>query len=243
MKRETKEDLKQDEVRSIFEHGVEWLVKHRDEARIGGVVVIVLAAGIGALSYFQSNRAKEATGALEQAMSTWAAPVAAVAPGAEKPTGLTFGTSEAKYKASLQEFEGVERRFGSRLEGRRAAYYVALCQVELGMHAEAEKGLVALKSQRAGLESDLAQLALAGLYRKMGQTEKAIELFRQISTDPQARVPRDAALAGLAATFEDAKKPAEALASYKQLVEEYPSSPYASDARRRSEYLATAVKS
>ncbi len=162
MKRETKEDLKQDEVRSFLEHGIEWLMKHRDEARIGGVVVLVLAAGILALSYFQTRRANEASVALEQAMTTWAAPVSPTPAGGEKPASQTFETSEAKYKAALQAFEGLARRFGSRPEGRRGAYYAALCQVELGMHAEAEKALSALKAQRSGIESDLAQLALGG---------------------------------------------------------------------------------
>jgi hypothetical protein len=243
LKKETREDLKQDEVRSFFEHAMEWLATNRDQVRLGGIVVLVLAAGVGALYYFQATRSAEAALALERAMGTWSAPVVAAGSAEEKPAGPTFETEEAKYKAALSAFDGAARRFGSRVEGKRASYYAALCQIELRMYAEAEKTLTSLKSDRSGLESDLASLALAGLHRKKGETDKAIEIFRQMSTDPEARVPRDAALAGLAGSFEDAKKLPEALASYKQLVEEYPASPYAADARRRSEYLATAGKS
>ena len=51
-------------------------------------------------------------------------------------------------------------------------------------------------------------------------------------------MPRDYALLSAAQTLEDAKRYAEARAAYRQLVEEFPASVYAAEARTRADYLA-----
>ena len=115
MKKELKEQIKQDELASGLEQAASWLVAHRDEVRIGAGVVVVLLAAAGAFAYFQGQRAREADRAFRDALTTFEAPVAAeIAPGAERPSGQLFATSEDKYKTAAAAFEGVERRFGSR---------------------------------------------------------------------------------------------------------------------------------
>jgi outer membrane protein assembly factor BamD (BamD/ComL family) len=44
---------------------------------------------------------------------------------------------------------------------------------------------------------------------------------------------------GLASAQEEAKKPVDARASYERLLEEYPASVYAPEARRRAEFLGS----
>ena len=238
MKKELKEQIKQDELASGLEQAASWLVAHRDEVRIGAGVVVVLLAAAGAFAYFQGQRAREADRAFRDALTTFEAPVAAeIAPGAERPSGQLFATSEDKYKTAAAAFEGVERRFGSSVTGLRAKYYAALSRMELGQQAEAEKALKEIQARGAGLEPDLARLALAGLYRRGGQIDKAVEAYRALATNPSASVPRDFALLGAAQSLEDAKRWAEARAAYRQLVEEFPASVYAAEARSRAEYL------
>ncbi|MFI5184885.1 MAG: tetratricopeptide repeat protein [Vicinamibacteria bacterium] len=48
---------------------------------------------------------------------------------------------------------------------------------------------------------------------------------------------------GLAATLEEARRSEEARAAYRRLVDEYPESVYAADARRRVDFLTTAKES
>jgi hypothetical protein len=240
LKKELKDQIKQDELASGLEQAASWLTAHRDEVRIGAGVVAVLLAAAGALAYFQGQRAREADRAFRDALTTFEAPVAAeLAPGAERPPGQLFATAEDKYKTAAAAFEGVERRFGSSATGRRAKYYAALSRAELGQPAEAEKALKEIQAQGAGLEPDLARLALAGLYRRTGQIDKAIEGYRAVATNPAASVPRDFALLSVAQSLEDAKRWAEARAAYRQLAEEFPASVYASEARARAEHLQT----
>lgn len=240
MKKELKEQIKQDELASGLEQAMAWLGAHRDEVRIGaGVLVVLLAAG-GAFAYFQGQRAREADRAFRDALAVFEAPVAAEAPlGADKPGGQVFATAEDKYKTAAAAFEGVDRRFGSSSVGLRARYYAALSRIELGQYDEAEKALKELQGRGSGLEPELARVALAGLYRRSGKVDQAVEAYRGLATNPAANVPRDFALLSAAQALEDAKRWAEARAAYRQLVEDFPASVYATEARQRAEFLQT----
>ena len=238
MKKELREEIKQDEFASGLEKSLEWVAAHRDEVRIGAGVLVVLLAAAGAVGYFQGQRAREADQAFRDALTTFAAPVASeIAAGADRPAGQVFATAEEKYKTAAAAFEGVERRFGSSKTGLRAKYYAALSRVELAQYPEAEKALKEVQAQGAGLDAELARVALANLYRRSGQVDKAVEAYRGLATNPAANVPRDFALLSAAQTLEDAKRWAEARAAYRQVFEEFPASVYASEARTRAEYL------
>jgi hypothetical protein len=238
LKKELREEIKQDEFASGLEKALAWVGAHRDEVRIGAGVVVVLLAAAGAVGYFQGQRAREADQAFRDALTTFEAPVASeLAAGADRPVGQVFATAEEKYKTAAAAFEGVERRFGSSKTGRRAKFYAALSRVELAQYPEAEKALKEVQSQGAGLDAELARVALANLYRRSGQVDKAVEAYRGLATNPAANVPRDFALLSAAQTLEDAQRWAEARAAYRQVFEEFPASVYASEARTRAEYL------
>ncbi len=238
MKKELREEIKQDEFASGLEKSIEWVTAHKDELRIGAGVALVLLAAAGAVVYFQGQRAREADRAFRDALTTFEAPVASeLAPGATRPAGQVFATAEEKYKTAAAAFEGIERRFGSSKTALRAKYFAALSRIELGQYPEAEKALHEVQSKGTGLEPELARVALANLYRRSGQTDKAVEAYRGLATNPSANMPRDFALLSAAQTLEDAKRWADARSAYRQVFEEFPASVYASDARARAEYL------
>lgn len=243
MKKELRDQIKQDELVSGMEQAASWVSAHRDELRIGAVVVVVLLAAIGAVGYFQGQRAREADRAFQEALTTYEAPVTAELPsGSERPTGQVFATSEDKFKTVAAAFEGVARRFGSSKVGQRAGYYAAVSRIELGQYAEAEKTLKELQSKGAGLEPELARLALADLLRRKGEVDKAVEAYRGLATNPSASIPRDYALMAAAQVLEDAKRLGDARAAYRQVYEEFPASVYAQEARRKADYLQSAVQ-
>ncbi len=238
MKKELKDQLKEDELTSGLEHAAAWASRHRDEIRIGVLVFVVLAGAVLALWYFRDQRIREADRALREALTTFESPVASELPqGGERPAGQVFTNAEEKYKTAAAAFEGVERRYASSVAGLRAKYFAALARVELGQYAEAEKALKEIQSRGAGLEPDLARLALADVYRRSGQVDKAVEAYRAFASNPSASMPRDHALLSAAQTLEDARRFPEARATYRQLTEEFPASVFAPEARTRSEYL------
>jgi hypothetical protein len=238
LKKELREEIKQDEFRSGLETAIQWVTTHKDEVRIGAGVAVVLLAAVGAVTYFQSQRSREADRAFQDALATFEAPVASdLAPGAPRPAGQVFATAEEKYKTAAAAFEGVERRFGSSNLALRAGYFAALSRIQLGQYPEAEKALQEVESKGTGLDQDLARIALANLYRRSGQTDKAVEAYRRLAADPSSNMPRDFALMSAAQTLDDAKRWADARATYRQVYEEFPASVYAAEARARAEYL------
>lgn len=243
MKRQLKKQIKQDELLTGFEQALRFLAAHREEARVTGIVVVVVGALAGGLLYLQARRTREARQALAEALEVYHAPVQAeLPPGSPTPAGSVYATPQEKLAKAAAAFDGVERKFGSQPAGLTAAYYAALCRLELGSAAEAEKALASLAARHDAdrLEPALARLALADLYRRTGQVEKAVDAYRRASEDASLPLPRDHALMSLAALLEEVGRLADARLAYQRLVAEFPGSVYAADARSRAEYLATA---
>jgi len=243
MKREFKRQIKQDELVSGVQQASRWTATHGSEVKVTAAVVAVVAlAAFGVTSYLGHQRS-EAERAFSAALETFHSPVAAEQPeGFEPPPGPVVATSAEKNRKAAAEFDEVARKFGSLDTGRRARYYAALSRMELGEYDAAEKPLAELAAQRDGaLDSSLARLALADLHRRRGQLDKAIEDYRHLIDDSSFVLPRDHVLLELASTLETAKRPAEAGAAYRRIVEEFPGSVYAPEARRRADYLAGAT--
>ena len=98
-------------------------------------------------------------------------------------------------------------------------------------------GLPEEVGDRAAIETGLARLALADLFRQTGRFDQAITSYQQLADEPDASVPRDHALMALSGTLEDAKRLPEAGAAYRRVADEFPQSPYAAEARQRAEFL------
>jgi tetratricopeptide (TPR) repeat protein len=238
LKKNFKKQMKQDELVTGFERLRLLSVTHADEVKIGAVVVLVLAVGGFALQHFRSQRERDSNAALSVALQTFRAPVAgensAEPPEAGAPS---FPNAADKYRKALVDLQGVQQRYASTPAATRARYYVALSMIELEQNEDAEKILKEIATQREGLEPSLAKLALADLQRRMGQTDRAADSYKQIGEDNAFVLPRDHALLSLAKLYEEARRPSDAQATYRQLIDKYPASAYVSEARRRVEYL------
>jgi tetratricopeptide (TPR) repeat protein len=243
LKRELKKQIKQDELVTGFEQAMAWVRAHWAEVRITIIVLAVVGVAAGALAYFQSHRSQEAERAFAEAYEIFHTPLAKDQPaGAEPAPAPAFGSKEEKFKKAAAAFDGVERRFATLPVAARARYYGALCRMELGRHDEAEKALNEAVAGKHDLEAALGRLALADLYYRRGDVGKAVDAYRQFVSDVSVPFPRDYALMRLGSILEETRKLAEATASYRRLTEEFPTSVYAQEARRRVEYLQTVVQ-
>jgi pentatricopeptide repeat protein len=239
MRRELKRQIKQDELRTGLQQATGWMRTHAREVQMtAGAIVVLLAAGL-LVQNFRARQDANAEAAFAKALEVYQAPVAGEAPAAAAPSGgTTFATREEKYRKALAEFQGVEKSASGEVR-QRARYYGALSQIELGDAAAAEKTLSELagRKDQDDLVPSLARLALAGLHRRNGQVDKAIEAYRRMLEDGSFLLPRDHVLHELAGTQEAANRTQDARASYERLFQEYPGSVYAGEARQRAEYL------
>jgi tetratricopeptide (TPR) repeat protein len=245
LKKALKEQIKQDELITGFDHAVAWSIAYKDQVVRGMGVVFVVGAAWGAITYVQGSRKAEADRAYSDAVAIYQAPVATeLAPEADKPVGPVYASADEKYKAAAAAFDGVDRRYPTQPVAERARYYAALCRVELKQYAEAEKTLqaVADRKDEPRLVPALARLALADVYRRREEVDKAVDAYRALAGDSALPLPRDFALMQLGSTLEGAKRLAEAASAYRRLSEEFPASVYAAEARRRAEFLKTAAQ-
>lgn len=239
MKSEERHQIKQDELLTGYERAAGFVAAHRDETRVTLLALAVVGLAAIGLSTWRSHQHQASEKSFSDALRLFHSPVSSeVAPGAPAPSGTVFATAQERYTKARESFEGVAREYGSTRAGRRARYYTALCDVELGNHAAAEKTLTDL----AGDGDDdtlagLSRLALAESHRRRGQVDQAVAAFTKLVEDAGTTVPRDHALMRLAATLEDARRTAEAGRAYKRLADEFPASVYAAEARRKADHL------
>ena len=243
MKRELKKHIKQDEFVSGLDRAIQWLSIHQREAKVTAAIVLGLGAGWLALSSYQGSQARAADQAFGAALEAFHSPVAGQTPEEQTPAeGKVYPTATDKYREAAQKFAEVHRRYGWRPAGLRSRYYEGLCRIELGQHQEAEKALAEVAARRdEALEASLARLALADLERRRGNVDKALAAYRQMVDDASLGVPRDHVLMSLSTALEDAQRLGEARQAYQRLADEFPSSVYASEARRRAEFLKEPV--
>ena len=237
MKKELKRQIKQDELRTGFDHAAGWVSVHRDEVRVTAIVLAVLALAAVGFGSYRSHRQASAEKAFDEALTIFHAPVAGE-PDATQGGGTVYATAAEKHQKAAAAFADIAKRYGSSPTGRRARYYAALANLELGKTAEAEAELKELASGgEDALVRGLARLALADVHRSNGRWDLAVDGYRKIVDDAGSAVPRDHALMRLASTLEESERAPDALATYRRLIEEFPSSVYLTDAKRRLEYL------
>ena len=237
MKKELKQQMKQDELRTGFDHAVVWTSAHRDEVRVTLIAIAVVGLAAVGFGSYRSHRQASAEKAFDEALTIFHAPVTGQ-PDAPQAGGTVYATAAEKDQKAAAAFADVSKRYGSSATGRRARYYGALANLELGKTAEAEAELKDLSTGGSDpLVRDLSRLALADLHRSSGRFDQAVEGYRRIVDDAGSVVPRDHALMRIGATLEDAKRVPEALQAYRRVLDEFPSSVYSTDAKTRIVYL------
>jgi predicted negative regulator of RcsB-dependent stress response len=182
---QTRHALKGDKFAQATKTSVSWLSGHRSGVvrwAITGAVLLILC--LGAL-IFWNLRSAAADAALGTALDTYSSPLAQ--PGAPPEKGV-YTTSAARSKVANQQFVAVAQEYGWLAEGTKARYFAGVTYGELGQNGAAESELKAAADSWDHNLSNLAKLALAGLYRNTSQDAKAIDLYNAIIAKPSATV-------------------------------------------------------
>jgi tetratricopeptide (TPR) repeat protein len=193
VKTETRHALKQDKFANAAKGGVSWVTEHRSGRWVIGAAVLVLVL-VAALVVW-NIRSSAADDALGAAMDTYTAQLNT--PGAPPETG-TYATATDRAKAANQQFVTVANQYGWLPEGSKAHYFAGVTYQDLGQTASAESELKAAAGAWNRNVSNLAKLALAGLYHQTGRDPRAIELYNDLIKKPSVTVSASVAQLDLA---------------------------------------------
>jgi TolA-binding protein len=203
----------------------------------GGVLIVAAAAG--AVYFWRGSVDGRAHALLAEALSVQEARVGPPPAPGTPATGLSFPTERERLQAALTKFKLAADSYPSNAAGVFARYQEAATRLELGFPDEAAKSyqLVIDRAGSSSLYGQMARLGMAEAQARSGQHEQAINTFKELAQQKDGPFPVDGVLMQLGRTYLDAGKPTDAEQTFNRLVEEFPESPFTSDARRELDAL------
>lgn len=219
MDRMTRRQLKQDDLRTAFEHYEAFIKERYKEIIVAVAVAVVVVGAVLGFRFYNDRQEAAANAQLAVALKTFRAYVGVISPEAAGLGSQSFATAQEKYKKALGQFIDIAAKYPRQRAGEIALYHAGVCQAALGDHAAAIKSL-----DRASRASDsniasLSKLALAGELVNEGKLPDALKLYQQLADHPTLTVPKATALLAMA-DAERSTNPAQARHIYETLEKE-----------------------
>ena len=159
------------------------------------------------------------------------APTAGSAPPIQPPG--TFRTDRDRLTAAVPLLQQAADAYPGTDAGITARFRLASSLAELGRQAEAEQRYeeVLQKAGRNSIYHQTARLGVGDAQLAQGKGEAAMATFREISTDTTSPLPVDGVLMQLGRAAMMAGKKDDATRAFTRVVDEFPQSLYASEAK------------
>lgn len=233
MKRIERRRLKRNEFIEGFETTVAYLRDNRDQLTVTGLVVAILALGVGGYFFWQRRVNDRASEMFGEAMAITEAQIAppSTLPGAVQAPG-TYPNEDVKMRAAVTAFQAVAKTYPSTRSGIAAEYQAASALLALNQLPEAEQGFEAVIAQApSSMYAPLSKLGLASTYAAEKQYDKAIQAFNDLAAQRDGALPVDGILMQLAETYVHAGRLQDARVAFKRVVDEFPDSSYVAEAK------------
>jgi TolA-binding protein len=145
----------------------------------------------------------------------------------------SFATEEAKLNVALPKLKTAADAFPDSEAGITARYHYAATLAALGKPQDAVQAFddVVKRAGSDSLYGRMAAMGKADTQAKAGQLDAAIASWKALAGNTDANLPTDAILLELGKAYQANGNRDEARKTFNQLVEEFPSSPYAPEAR------------
>jgi TolA-binding protein len=223
------------QARSVVEH-------RRGDITKFVVAVVALLLIVGGYAWWRTSREARANQALAAALAVYEMPVVPIpppAPGSPPPVPQpgTFPTEQEKLTAALPKFVDAANAHPNTKAGIAARFHAAAILAAQGKTAEAEQRYkeVIDKAGNNSIYSRTAKLGMAETQVAQGKYDSAIAIYSDLSRDATSTLPLDSVLMHLGRAYARAGKKEEAVRSFTRVVDEFPQSAYAADARRELE--------
>lgn len=207
MDTQTRHALKGDKFAAAAASSMSWMSGHRSGILRWVVsAAVVLAVVIGVL-VFWNIRSSAADSALGAALDLYSTPLAVPGAPLEKNT---YTTAADRAKEANREFVAIAKDYGWLPQGTKAHYFAGVTYQELGQNGPAETELKIAAGSWSRNISNLAKMALAGLYRQTARDAQAIDVYNDLAKKPSITVPTSVAQLALADLYASTGKQEQA---------------------------------
>jgi len=230
-----RKDLKKDQIRESFVHGVESVASHQQILWVIVGAALVVALAVFGWSTYSRRQTTKAGAALDDAMKIFQARIHIPGEPAD-PGELAYVDEKNKYADGEKKFLEVANQYARTRPGQIARYYVALSEEHLKKFDDAEKNLKLVESSGDDSLTGLARFQLAWVYSQNNKGPQAVELYKQLADKPTTFVPKRLVLLTLADYYRKTD-PAQASKLYNQVKQDFPDTPAAEKADEGLELL------
>jgi predicted negative regulator of RcsB-dependent stress response len=241
MKTSERHHLKENDFALTVASVSESVAVHQKSLVLGAGVLLVVAGLGGGYWYWQRQQTEKASALLAAARVVATAQVTSL-PTLNSPavgTG-TFATEKARDEAAVKKFQEAAAAYPKTQPGIVARYQAASLLADLGKVAEAEQAFnEVVRLDGSGLHGRMARLGVAALQLRTGKIDPAIQTLQELSQRTDTDLPVDGVLMQLGDAYRRAGRTPEAIRAYTRVVDEFPESAYAADAKTEIDQLKT----
>jgi TolA-binding protein len=247
MKTSERHHLKQDQFAATLAETFERFDQDRNRWLAIGAAVLALVLAVGGYSWWKKDRAQKSSALLAEAMVVLEAPVAPPeAPPASGQAGSppaapapgSYPTERAKLEAAVPKLLAAADAYPTTPAGLSARYQAAATLASLGRDGEASQRFQeVVDKDGGGLYGRMARLGLAAVQVRQGKYDPAIATYKELAATAKDDLPADGLLMALGRAYASAGRKAEAGQTFKRISDEFPTSPYAAEAKKELDAL------
>jgi len=231
--------LKTNEVASLIDRTVDTMMIHRRRVFAGLGLAVVLGAVIGGVMYRRSWT-EAAVGALlgDASVILSAQVVPPPAPGQPETPG-SYPSERAKLEAALETYLAAADGYPNTTAGISARYRAAGLLTLLDRPDEAVQQFdeVIARADPGSVYREMARLGKVSAQAQAAHYDEAIAALQDLSATPREDLPQDAMLMELGRVYLMAGRTAEAQQTFQRLLDEFPNSQFAAEARREVDVI------
>ena len=237
MRKEERHQIKRDDLRTVLESAADYVTDNRRAVLLGaGVVVAAVLLATAGRAWWGSRQAESAR-RIGDLIAAANAPVVSSAEDLSnaRPGEQSFTSSEERARKVLELADALIKGGDSGSNAVMAQLYRGTALVDLGQADEAAKALdEAARRDPDGIVGGTARLRLARLREAQGRPADALPVYQALAESKQGPLPREEGLLGVARCQEALGHHDDAAATYKKLLQDFPDSEYAAEARDKS---------
>jgi len=230
-RKQIKEDIRHDEFQTAVTSTVDGITSHRKLAIWGAVAVVAAAVAVSVAVAWKRSSDEASSLALAKAIKVYEAPIAETDAKPDDPDDPSFASAEARRAKAREAFAEVSGGTAADV----ASLFLAEMALAEGDTESARTTWEAFLDEHSGHALALAvRRNLIRLDRDQGKGEEVVEGLRAELESEEKSLPEDLLLYELAETLDGLDRGEEAETYYQRILDDYPSSPFASQARQKT---------